>query len=424
MPNETELASIEEQVLQLTTTAIRAAKERADCEASLASLQRTLERAQAELPEAELLAKRKRQEEHATVRGRADLERRISDLLEAEQLARARAHQAEQRAASFRSAATFSGAARKEAEANGDAARVERERSVEERALQELSSAEARAAEERESEAKITRQRESLESHAAAEGEIEAVLASEREAAERRCADLAAIISRTKGEILEAQQNVKRFADDFEHLSSQREEVQGQIQAARHRARDQIEARVAQLRLTEESAQRERQEQERLLAAIDEAAARAERQRIDAERAERIRLEREHADHERAERERAERERASSRPKVTVAHEGQWGTASAPRSSTASEVPPPQVPAANRNPSPAALPPFPDGDEATSRPLFGWFVRRQATTLPAQSDEPEGPSVADRISRDFGLLAGDGGDQHAALAGPSTAQEE
>jgi len=385
-----DVSSVEHQILDLTATAIRAAKERADCEASLAVLQRTLERAQAELPEAELLAKRKRQEAHDAVRGRADLERRISDLLEVEEVARTRSHQAMQRAASFKAAMTFAAAARAEAERGGDVARFEREGGVAERAQREFAAAEVRAAEEREAEAKVATERANLETHAAAEREIEAVIASERQAAERRCADLVSIIARVKDDIAAARENVKRFQIDFDRLSSRRDAAEGQLQEVRRRARSEIETRVAQLLATEESARRERLEQEGLLAALDESETRAENERSAAESAERGHL----------------GLKAAPAGDALGPALGTRAMPPAPSPVSAGMAPSNDLPFAAATPALSEpLAPFADEGiaEQPPRPLFGWFGRRQ-TAAPVESVEDLGPSIADRIARDFGLL--------------------
>jgi hypothetical protein len=295
MVERDDVSSIQQQVRELSDNAVVSVRERAALELAVSEAKQALEAAKAELPVAERLAKERRSAQVDAVRGRAELERRLADLVESEALSRARRQQAEQRAQGFKAAAAFSAMARAEAEAAGDAIRADRERLVEERALREGSTADARAAEELAEETRIGKLRLEVAGHVKAEREIESAIASEREVFESRVAALRTKIERAGMELHEAEANLARIDADRNRLTAERAQADERLREVSKRARAEVEARIAELRAAEANLARERAEQEKLLATLIESEKRAERERHDVERVEAKRLEEEQA---------------------------------------------------------------------------------------------------------------------------------
>jgi len=394
-----DLITIEQHVRELTEGALAAARERADCEAAIAKAREVLEAAQTDLPAAERFAKEQRQAQNDAIRGRAELEHRLTELVENEDLTRQRRQQAEQRAQGFRAAAAFATAGRGEAEASGDMERISRERMVEERANREAATAETRAAEELGEETRLGRLRSEIENHVEAERALEADIANDRASAEARLNALRETIEKATFDLHEAEVNLERLDADHERLAQERAAVGERLREVGMRARTQIEARIEDLRAQEAALAREREEQERLLAALEENE-RSLNPQPDPPAEEMV-----HASAV------AEAHDQNGSVAVTAASFDAPADAPAPppephfstMSYTATQA---RDAARSANP-PEAEPPSNYDDRSGARSLRGnslignIFARRKPVEEPV---EDEGPSIADRIARDFGLL--------------------
>jgi chromosome segregation ATPase len=398
MVEQDDLATIEQHVRELTEAALAAASERADCEAAIAKAREALEAAQTGLPAAERFAKEQRQAQNDAIRGRADLEHRLAELVENEDLTRQRRQQAEQRAQGFRAAAAFATAGHAEAEASGDTERISRERMVEERANREAATAETRAAEELGEETRLGRLRSEIETHVEAERALEAEIANDRANAEARLKALRETIEKATFELHEAEVNLERLDADHGRLAEERAAIGERLREVGMRARTQIEARIEDLRAQEAAIARQREEQERLLAALEE---------------------NERSLNPQPEQAAEETVHASA---VTEAHEQDTTLGTAANDEAPAEAPaPPHQPhfstmsytatqardaARSANPPEAETPGNYD-DRSGARSLRGnslignIFARRRPVEEPVVE---EGPSIADRIARDFGLL--------------------
>jgi len=394
-----DLITIEQHVRELTEGALAAARERADCEAAIAKAREVPEAAQTDLPAAERFAKEQRQAQNDAIRGRAELEHRLTELVENEDLTRQRRQQAEQRAQGFRAAAAFATAGRGEAEASGDMERISRERMVEERANREAATAETRAAEELGEETRLGRLRSEIENHVEAERALEADIANDRASAEARLNALRETIEKATFDLHEAEVNLERLDADHERLAQERAAVGERLREVGMRARTQIEARIEDLRAQEAALAREREEQERLLAALEENE-RSLNPQPDPPAEEMV-----HASAV------AEAHDQNGSVAVTAASFDAPADAPAPppephfstMSYTATQA---RDAARSANP-PEAEPPSNYDDRSGARSLRGnslignIFARRKPVEEPV---EDEGPSIADRIARDFGLL--------------------
>jgi len=404
-----DVTSVEHHVRVLTETALEAARERAACEATVERARETLERSQRELPQAERFAKEQRQAQNDAIRGRAELEHRLAELVESEDLTRQRRLQAEQRAQGFRAAAAFAAAGRAEADGGGDADRVDRERMVEERATREASTAEARAAEELAEETKLARLRSEIETHVEAERALESEIAADRANAEAQVAALREAIERASFELHEAEVNLARLDADRDRLTQERTAAGERLREIGMRARTEIEARIAELRAQENAIAAAREEQERLLAALVENDRAVE-----------------------AEAETEAQAQAQAPATAVAAQHNDDATAVEPSAAAAAvePAPPPEphfstmsfttglqpreAPAPERQPAAEA---GEAADDRSVRSLIGnsligsIFTRRKPVEEPV---EDEGPSISERIARDFGLLGGDENDAPAA----------
>jgi len=404
-----DVSSIEKKVRKLTANMMAIARERAAHEAAVESARETLERAQAELPAVEATAKERRRSQHDARRGRAELERQLRDLLDAEGLARARRLQCEQRAQSFRAAAAFAASARADALAMHDEGRAERERLVEERALREAAAGDSRASEELAEEQKLAALRSEIETHVTAERELEATLGAERDRADQRARTLRETIERAKDSLREATARLEEIDSDRDRLEGERVEAGTRLREVGTRARGEIEARIDALRDAQRQVVAELEEQERLLATMITNEERAAREALD-EQNERERREL----HERAARaafeaapQPAYAPAASAAPAANAANAAQAASSAAPQAVTAA---PPEQPSVSRRPKPELQPASVRHDEASGglRNLFDNVLRRRKPAMEEPVDD--GPSVADRIARDFGLLSPTGND--------------
>jgi hypothetical protein len=420
-----DVATIELHVRELTEHALVAARERAACEAALKKARETLAAAEKQLPEAEREAKERRQGQNDAIRGRAELEHRLAELIEAEDLTRARRQQAEQRAQGFRAAAAFAGAGRLEAETANDNERYERERLVEERATREAAAAEARASEELTEETKIARHRAEIEAHVDAERALEAEIASDRASAEALVTSLKEKIESATFAVHEAEVQLARLDADRERLAQERAVATERLREVGLRARGEIEARIAALRSQELELVRRREEQERLLASLIASAEPPEPEpEPEPEPVVEPEPEPETLVAEDDENSDVVAFDVTTTPSTNGSHdtthaaqpETPAATAPAPpaQEKPAPQAPPPEphfstvtfkaTPAA-REPAPPRTPETTSGygdDGPGFRSLIGnIFTRRKPVEEPV---EDEGPSIADRIARDFGLL--------------------
>jgi hypothetical protein len=404
MVESDDIVSIQHHVRELTESALGAARERANCDAAVKKARETLEAAQRELPEAEREAKERRQAQNDAIRGRAELEHRLAELIEAEDLTRARRQQAEQRSQGFRAASAFASAGRAEAELAGDTERVERERLVEERANREASAAEARAAEELAEETKISRHRSEIETHVEAERALEAEIAADRASGEAHVSALKETIENASFELHEAEVNLARLDADRERLAQERAIAGERLREIGQRARGEIETRIGELRAQEIELARRREEQEVLLASLT-----APEEPLVPE------------------------PEPEPEPEI-VQVEDTAGTshASSDASDSTTVAPPPEphfstvtfkTTVAGRE-TPAQRPADPNGayDDDRNAPDFrsligNIFTRRKPVEEPV---EDEGPSIADRIARDFGLLGAEEAEAAVAAAKPDT----
>jgi hypothetical protein len=418
MVEHDDVVSIEHHVRELTEHALETARERAACERAVISARAELEAAERELPSAEREAKERRQSQNDAIRGRAELEHRLAELIEAEDLTRARRQQAEQRAQSFRAAAAFASTGRVEAEATSDAERADRERLVEDRATREAAAAEARATEELAEETKIGRHRAEIETHVDAERALESEIASDRANAEARVASFRETIERTSFAVHEAEVNLARIAADRDRLAEERAAAGQHLKAIGDRARVEIEQRIAMLREQEATLASLRAEQERLLAAL-----------VDNERRLEPAPEPEPVDEPVA----VAPAETTDEPLETVyerhaqsdEHNGDDPPAPAqaepgPHFSTVTFTTAPATPRSDAQSRIAE----PDYDERGPdfRSLLGnIFTRRK----PEEPVLDEGPSISERIARDFGLLgpADEAGDELSAPAKQATESE-
>jgi hypothetical protein len=420
-----DVATIELHVRELTEHALVAARERAACEAALKNARETLAAAEKQLPEAEREAKERRQAQNDAIRGRAELEHRLTELIEAEDLTRARRQQAEQRAQGFRAAAAFAGAGRFEADAANDNERYERERLVEERATREAAAAEARASEELAEETKIGRHRAEIEAHVDAERALEAEIASDRTSAEALVVALREKIESATFAVHEAEVQLARLDADRDRLAQERAVATERLREVGMRACGEIEARIAALRSQELELVRRREEQERLLASLIASAAPPEPEpepehEIEPEPAVEPGTLAAHADEE----DDIVPFDVTTAPSTNGSHDphhaAQAGQATAApagdsvQETRAHEAPPPEphfstvtfkATPATREPAPQRTPEPPGGygdDGPGFRSMIGnIFTRRKPVEEPILD---EGPSIADRIARDFGLL--------------------
>ena len=391
---------------ELTRATIDIARERVELEREIATARVRLDEARAELPIAERTAKTRRQAQLDAVRGRADLEKRLQNLVESEALARTRRQQAEQRAQGFRAAATFaaSGRAESDADATPDPARNERERLVEARANREAGAAEARAAEERVEEQKVGKLRAELEMHVAAEREVELGFATERDAAEGRNIELREIIERTSIEIGAWEFAVERLADEAAHVAERRAAISEAVDDDRRASRAVMEARILELREFEAAALAERTQLEAMIADL-------------------------------VANEVAEREASLALEHAAIAQPGTDDVADVAVAEMAAKAPnpgpeKPKVPLYVARPA-TAKPANKVKTESFMRPgrsvapvakaatdeelipglksLVGTIFTRTKKPAPVAEvvEPPESSSIADRIARDFGLLGGD-----------------
>jgi hypothetical protein len=408
-----DVASIESQVRQLTEHTLEAARERSACERTVAQARAAFEGAQRELPAAERDAKERRQSQNDAIRGRAELEHRLAELVETEDLTRARRQQAEQRAQSFRAAAAFATTGRTEAEAAGDSERAERERMVEDRATREAASAEARATEELGEETKVARHRAEIETHVEAERSLEAEIAADRASAEARVVELREIIEREEFALHEAEVNLERLDTDRDRLAQERAAAGEKLREIGDRARGEIEARIATLREQEAALASERIEQERLLYILLE-----NDRRIEQEAQEKAHQELEAHDalesstDAAAQHPETETESASDAPAESPqASEASETSGAQPHYSTVTFTASPSAP---RDPSRALV--FESDDDERGpgfRSIIGnIFTRRK----PEEPVVDEGPSIAERIARDFGMLGETDDEDEAAPA--------
>jgi hypothetical protein len=411
MLDRDDVAVLESHVRQLTEHTLEAARERAACERTVAQARAALDAAQRELPAAERNAKERRQSQNDAIRGRADLEHRLAELVESEDLTRARRQQAEQRAQSFRAAAAFATTGRTEAEAAGDAERAERERTVEDRATREAAAAEARATEELAEETKVARHRAEIETHVEAERALEAEIAADRASAEARVVELREIIEREEFALHEAEVNLQRLDADRDRLAEERAAAGEKLREIGDRARGQIEARIATLREQEAALANERIEQERLLYILLE-----NDRRIEQEAHEKAHQELEEqqvlaaAEDTVAEHHEAESEPAAEHPDDSP--QAADASAAQPHFSTVTFTASPSAP---RDPARSLVFESDDDRGPGFRSIIGnIFTRRKA-------EEPvvdEGPSIAERIARDFGML-GESDEEDDIAAAPS-----
>jgi hypothetical protein len=453
MVKRDDVTTIERRFRELSESAREGARELAHCEAAVDRARETLERAKRDLAISERTAKERRQAQHDAVRGRAELERRLAELTEAESVARSRRQQAEQRAEGFRAAAAFAASSRSEANGTQDPDRFERERLVEDRAIREAAAAEARAAEALAEETKIGRLRAEIAGHVEAERDIEQSIARERADAERRIAELQATIETVTAELAAAQEEWDRLLADRDRRERERAEADQQLHEVSRRARDEIEARIAELKAIELGAARERAEKERLLAELIGAERAAEKELAEAKRREAMELARErrrdarlHDDvvHPFEDRSvlhvadlaalEAETERAAAAaeaPSNGVAHRN----ADAPHDRSSNGMSSDEGYGVSSDGIASAYSasgdalrddafdcPSADHDERLPglRSFFGKLsFRRQAEEPPTVE---EGPSVAERIARDFGLL-GVPADEETHVPAPSPLEE-
>jgi hypothetical protein len=409
-----DLAEIEQRLRDLTEHALEAARERAACETAADRARETLEAAHAELPVAERIAKERRQAQHDALRGRAELEHRFAELSEVEELTRARRLQAQQRAQGFRAAAAFAGAGRTEAEAGQEIERGQRERLVEERAAREAAAAEARASEELAEETKVGRHRAEIEKHLEAERALEAEIRSDRTGAEARVTTLRETIESASFELHEAQVNLERLNAERERLAKERALAGERLREVGARAREEIEARVRELRAKELEIALEREEQERLLAVLsqNEEPLEPEPQAAHSEDDAVAALVDEADEHVAAE---------SASPEVAAEP-----PAPEPHFSTVTFTAHP--PARDAAPASRAVPEAGYDHEDIGpdfRSLIGnIFTRRKAIEDPI---EEAGPSIAERIARDFGNLGGSDDEPEESLvphAAPVVSESE
>ncbi len=389
-----DVASIEYHVRELTEHALDAARERAACERAVATSRAELEAAERELPVAERMAKERRQAQNDAIRGRAELEHRLAELVEAEDLTRARRQQAEQRAQSFRAAAAFAATGRAEAEAKGDSERADRERLVEDRATREASAAEARATEELAEETKIGRHRAEIETHVDAERALESEIASDRSQAEARLAELRETIERASFALHEAEVSLERLDATRDRLAEERAKAGQQLKDIGSRARVAIEQRIEELRQQEAAIASQRAEQERLLAVLLENERALEPEPQPEPEPEPVTAVAEYA---------AEDEPlAQDGPLETIRSAAPSDVAPQPEPAHFSTVTFTTSPSAPRDEAPPRPPDTTDDDRSPDfRSLLGnIFTRRK----PEEPVVDEGPSIAERIARDFGLL--------------------
>jgi len=393
MVEQDDLASVELHFRELTEQALDAARRRADCEAAVTRARDVLETSQRDLPIAERDAKERRQSQNDAIRGRAELEHRLAELVESEDLTRQRRQQADQRAQGFRAAAAFAAAGRLEAEGAGDLERAERERLVEDRATREAVTAETRAAEELAEETKINRHRTEIETHVEAERALEAEIAADRADAETRVTDLREAIESATFELREAEANLERLEADRERLVQERAQAAEQLREIGQRARVQIEAQIAELRAQEAEIAGRREEQERLLAVL-----------LEAEKPSVLELEPVTPQAEHPPSETHDDTEHGSAPQAAA-------EAGTPEPATEPSAPEPHfstvtfsaLPPREGVPARPAQGDYGSADDRSGvRSLIGnIFTRRKAVEEPV---EDEGPTIAERIARDFGLL--------------------
>ncbi len=268
-PDPLELLTIEREIRELSTSAETFADARAECG-------RAIERACAEAGEiaerlhvAEELARERRRDRGDIVLRRVDLERELNEALEVEALASVRSAQLAQRAAGLRAAAAFASSNRADAELAKDPDRAAREDLTVRRAEHEARLCESQAAEALGEEQRVTKIRKHLEERVDAIREEEAMLNRRRDEAEAILADVRDEMERAQAEVDRASAEAARLDAEVQRYGEKRMRTERRLRTVRDQAKVRLEVRLAELRATETSLRRQREEIERLIAVID-----------------------------------------------------------------------------------------------------------------------------------------------------------
>ncbi|MGP6156515.1 MAG: hypothetical protein ACLPYS_03120 [Vulcanimicrobiaceae bacterium] len=262
------VASIEREVRELTEGAARAAAERTACRQLIEESRGIIESKHPELPAAEAAEKDAQRAAREAVRRRAEVESGLNEILERDEPARARRREAGQRAESFRAAAAYAGAALSDAMQRGDKEQAQRERLAAASAAQHVADAEAAADEERLTEESLAGPRADFERLLASALAHESNCSANLTQAQHRAAEVRNAIDRAEIELADAEARLERIQRERERIASEHAAADERLQEVRRRAHFEIASRVAQLRTSEQSALREREELERLRMAL------------------------------------------------------------------------------------------------------------------------------------------------------------
>lgn len=408
------IAALEQALVENDAAIKRAGVEIERIETESRAARGRVELSLAALPAVQKHLGRARAAQEQAVRERADLERRYTDLLERESIARSRFEQAEQRVEAYRAVEAFARGSRGASETSGDEERAARERDAEDRAGREREAAETRVAELRSISASVSHERADVEHHVFAERAVEDGVSNDREGAEFERMSHEGEIARAKTAVATFEADVAERRLEVERLEGDRTALRDRLQTARRRLEHEASSRIDALRTAEERKRLERLEAERVVAALRAEEEGLAFERAALERAERDRVERKRMLERREAYDRALDERIARKQREQQVEPGaETGAASEAEteaeSTTISPLPeapsarifavpqagyrPPEKPAPLASPRPAA------GDESM-RGLFGRLGRRRRE--PNTAEPPI--DVASRIARDFGLL--------------------
>lgn len=412
------IAALEQTLVENDAAIKRAGVEIERIETESRAARGRVELSLAALPAVQKRIGRAQAAQEQAVRERADLERRYTDLLERESIARSRFQQAEQRVEAYRAVEAFARGSRGASETSGDAERAARERDAEDRAGREREAAETRVAELRSISASVSHERADVEHHVFAERAVEDGVSNDREGAEFERMSHEGEIARAKTAIATFEADVAERRLEVERLEGDRTALRDRLQTARRRLEQEASSRIDALRTAEERKRLERLEAERVVAVLRAEEEGLAFERAALERAERDRVERKRMLERREAYDRALDERIARKQREQQVEPGaETGAASdaGTEAETEAEIttisPLPEAPSSRifavpqagyrppEKPAPLASPRPAAGDESM-RGLFGRLGRRRR-----EPDTAEPPiDVASRIARDFGLL--------------------
>ncbi|MFY9780356.1 MAG: hypothetical protein WAJ85_07595 [Candidatus Baltobacteraceae bacterium] len=224
-------ATSDRDVREPSEDAARAAAERDACLQLVETSRALIESRRLELPAAEAAEKEAQSAARAAVRRRADVERRLNELLEQADPACARRREALQRAENFRAASAYAATAQRDAFHRGNSEQAQRERLAAARAAQEAAAAEAQADEERALEESLAGPRAELERLLETARELEASCSAGLAEAQLRAAEMRNAIDRAEVELADASARLERLERELERRREEPKPLRSAIES-------------------------------------------------------------------------------------------------------------------------------------------------------------------------------------------------